>query len=335
MSGQQGGASGHGVPPPGDQESTQVGMPVPPPPPGVLRSDVPPGYPSQPYPPAQPGYAPPPGYGPTPPPGYGGPPTGYPPPPGYGYPAPPPPRRGGISPLVVGLLVLLLVVGLGVGGMYVAHIGPFAAGNPQPTLISGASPSPSRPAATPTPTLPAITGSPTALPPTTPPTTQPPITPLPTIQPTGPSITPAPGGADEVLLRSHVPPAIVDSCSTSPVGAPALASVLCTANDNSIVVSYTLYADTTSMETAYDANRAIFAPDAGSDTCETSTNWPSEYSYTIGGTPSGRVFCADLGTTPEMYWTDTRFNILSWALFSAAGTREDMYAFWRDDSGPY
>jgi hypothetical protein len=318
MSWQQGGAPGQGVPPPGDQESTQVGMPVPPPPPGMLRSDVPPGY-GQPLPP---------GYG-TPPPGY--------PPPGYGY-AAPPPRRRGISPLLVGLLVLLLVVGLGVGGMYVAHIGPFAvAGGPQPTLISRASssPSPSPATATATPTLPATTAPATAPAPTPPPTTQPPTTQPPTVPPTGPPTTQAPGGADEELLRSHVPELIVDSCTTSSAAEPALASLLCTANDSSIVVSYTLYADTTSMETAYEANRAIFAPDAGSDTCATSANWPSEYEYTVGGTPSGRVFCADLATTPEMYWTDTRFNILTWALFSGDGTREDMYAFWRDDSGPY
>jgi hypothetical protein len=327
MSWQQGGAPGQGVPPPGDQESTQVGMPVPPPPPGVLRSDVPPGYP-QPYPPP-----PPPVYGQTPPPVYGAPPPGYPPPPGYGY-AAPTPRRRGISPLVVGLVVLLLVVGLGVGGMYVAHLGPFAAGSSQPTQIARASSTPSLPTATATPTLPPTTPPATTLPPP-PPTTQPPITQPPTTPPSGPPATPTAGGADEELLRSHVPELIVDSCTTSSAAAPALASLLCTANDNSIVVSYTLYPDPTSMETAYELDHSLYAPDAGSDTCETAANWPSEYEYTIGGTPAGRVFCADLATTPEMYWTDTRFNILTWALFSGDGTREDMYAFWRDDSGPY
>jgi hypothetical protein len=322
MSWQQGGAPGQGVPPPGDQESTQVGMPVPPPPPGVLRSDAPPGYPPP----------PPPVYEQAPPPGYGVPPPGYPPPPGYGYTAPPP-RRRGISPLVVGLLVLLLVVGLGVGGMYVAHLGPFAAAGTQPTQIARASSTPSPATATATPTLPASTAPATTPTPTQPPTTQPPITQPPTTS--EPPATQASGGANEELLRSHVPELIVDSCTTSSAAEPALASLLCTAHDSSIVVSYTLYGDTNFMETAYEADRAIFAPDAGSDTCETSANWPSEYEYTIGGTPSGRVFCADLATTPEMYWTDTRFNILSWALFSGDGTREDMYAFWRDESGPY
>jgi len=136
-------------------------------------------------------------------------------------------------------------------------------------------------------------------------------------------------------LRSHVPAEFADTCTTSTFTAPALASVVCIAKDNTIVVSYTLFPDETTMTDAYELDHQIFAPDAGSETCETSGNWPSEYEYTIDGDPSGRVFCADLGTTPQMYWTDTRFSILTWSLFSGEGTHEDMYLFWQADSGPY
>lgn len=329
MTGQQGGP-GPGGPPMGDQEATQVGMPVPPPAPGVLRQDPPPGYPHQPPPPPPPGYSPPAQ-------GYGAPPGGYPPPPGYGYAPPPPPARGGgFSPIVVGLVVLLLVVGLGVGGMYVAHIGPFAPqSSPTPTLIAQPTATPSRPPATATPTVPATTLPPT-LPPTVPPTTAPPTLP-PTTPPAteSPTLPPSsPSTADEEVLRSHVPPDFAATCTTTPVTAPALAGVICFANDSSVVVNYQLYPDETTMTGAYDANRQLYAADAGSASCSDSDNWPSAYDYTIGGEPAGSVFCADFFGFTQIYWTDTRFNILSWASM-IAGTRDETYEFWLNDSGPY
>jgi hypothetical protein len=330
MTGQQG-APGQGGPPIGDQEATQVGMPVPPPAPGVLRQDPPPGYPQQPPPPPPPGYAPgpPPGYG-QPAPGYGAPPGGYPPPEGYGY-APPPARGGGFSPIVVGLVVLLLVVGLGVGGMYVAHIGPFAQqSSPTPTLISQATPTPSRPPATATPTVPATTAPPTA-PATTAPPTLPPTAPPTTQTPTSPSSSPS--SADEVVLRSHVPTDFAATCTTTPVTPPVLAGVLCFANDT-VIVNYQLFPDEATMTAAYGANRQLYASDAGSASCSDSDNWPSAYDYRIGGEPAGSIFCADFFGFTQMYWTDTRFNILSWASVFG-GTRDDLYEFWHSDSGPY
>jgi len=143
-------------------------------------------------------------------------------------------------------------------------------------------------------------------------------------------------GDSEATLRTHVPTEIAESCTSSVAIAPALASVVCTARDNTIVVTYVLYPDATTMSDAYEIDRQIFAGDeAGSETCENADNWPSEYEYTIADEPSGRVLCVEFGTTPEMYWTDTRFNILSWALSAGSGSPKDMYEFWQAESGPY
>ena len=338
MTGQQGGGAGQGGPGGApDQESTQVGMPVPPAP-TTLRPDPPPGYPTA--PPSQPAYPPPP-----PPPSYGTPASGYSPPPGgyqppgYGYP-PPAPRRGGLSPIVIGALALLLVVGLGVGGMYVARIGPFAAqAGATPTPIAQATPtrSPTPTPPTATPTVPATTLPASTLPPTSPPAVE-----TPSLPPTSPPLvetpslpTSSPAGGDEQELLSHVPTAIVDSCTSVPPIAPVLAAVVCFVTEASISVNYALYPDAASMDASYAGSRQIFAADAGAESCEDADNWPAEYEYTIGGEPSGRVFCVDTFGLLQMYWTDTRFNILSWASMAVDPSRDGLYAFWEQESGPY
>jgi hypothetical protein len=326
---------------PRDQESTQVGMPVPPSAPGYVQG--PPGPYSPPPPP--PGYGSPPGYGPPPAgypptqPGYGGPPPGGPPPggyppPGYGYGAPPP-KRGGRSGLLIGLLVLLIVVALGVGAMYAAHLGPFATAQvvptpshtPQATIKATATPT-----VAPTPTLIAVTPSPTpTIPPTLPPTLPP--TPSPSFPPTiGPSGSPSDAQAE---LLSHVPPTIAASCSPTTATGGAIAAVACLAGDNSaFAVTYALYPDQATMQAEYDSDKDTFAADAGSDSCEKKANWPSEYGYTIANVHVGRVFCFSLFGLPEIYWTDERYSILSNA-FTATETEAALYSFWANESGPY
>ena len=315
MSGHLGGPPA-GPPPPSDHEATQLGMPVPPqappPPPGAY-------YPSDsgPLPPDEPAT------------------------PGM-HPA------GGPPPVLVGVVALLVVAALAAVVLYVGRLGPFApaAANPTPTLVAPPSPTPTLTPAAPsdTPTQPATAEATTAAPapsPTDSPAsvTQPPASPTlpPTPPPTLPPSLPvsSPSAEDEAVLRSHVPADIVATCSSSVVLAPALASVVCTASDSNVLVSYTLYPDTLSMTAAYEAERAIFAPQTGTAGCADPDNWPAEVAYTIEGDLSGRVFCADLDTIPQMYWTDERFNIMSWALIAGAGSREDLYAFWHDESGPY
>jgi hypothetical protein len=339
MTGQQPGVPGPGGTPPDD--STQVGMPVPPTGPGYVQQapygpytppPPPPGYgpPQAGYPPTQPGYgAPPPG---TPPPGY--------PPAGYRY-AAPPPKRGGGRAVLIAALVVLLVIAIGVAAMYAAHLGPFATAQvtAPPTRTPAATSKPS-PTAAPSPTAgPTAVPTPTVIPPTTPPATIAPPSSTPTLLP--PTIPPtiAPSGspsAAEAELLSHVPPAIADTCTSSIGTAGALAAVTCTAGDNSaIVVTYTLFPDQTSMQTEYDSEKEVFAADAGSDTCEKSRNWPSEYGYTIQNEHVGRVFCASFVGIPEMYWTDERYSILSSALTIDAANQGALYSFWANESGPY
>jgi hypothetical protein len=182
MTGQQPGVPGQpGDLPRQDQESTQVGMPVPPSTPGYVQQPPygqpygtgtayggqPPAYPPPPpgYPPQQPGY-------PPQQPGYGTP-GGYPPAPvaGYGY-GTPPPRRGGPSGLLIGAFALLIVLAIGVAVLYFGKLGPFAtsSGTPQPTRTAQASPTPSRAPQTASPTsalpTPTATLPPTVAPPT-------------------------------------------------------------------------------------------------------------------------------------------------------------------------
>jgi hypothetical protein len=314
MSGQQG-LPGSGQPNMGqDQEATQVGMPVPPTPPGYYQQQ-------------------PPAYSPPPPPSYGPPPGGYGyPPQGYGYQAPPP-KRGGPSGVVIGAFVLLLVLALGVGAMYAAHLGPFAtAVGPTPT--PRVTPSPTVAAtATPTPTLPP-TPTPTAVPTTPPPTDTPPPTATPTVAPATAS-APPPTGDALALLMTHVPDSHKDTCTPVDVAEGALAEVGCSAGtDGNIFVTYTLYPDAASMQAAYDAAVEIYRSDANSTTCSDGANWPSEYDYTIDEVPAGTVMCEDSFELPEMWWTDTRYNILSNSFSALGATREEMYTFWHDESGP-
>lgn len=342
MTGQQGGAPGQpGSNPPQDQESTQVGMPVPP---------VTPAYTQQPPPPyGQPPVPPP------PPPGYGAPPPGGYPPAGYGYQTPPP-KRGGPSALLIGAIALALVLALGVGGMYVLGLGPFAP-SATPTAGVQATPTPSQPAATaslspsptateaapsPTDTLapettaPATTAPATTAPATTAPATSSPSFTLPPISfpPFSPGPSASPTEAEAALLL-HVPEEFQDSCSSAAVIAPALASLNCNAGlERGIFVSYTQYADLASMQAAYQTILEVYGADAGSEDCATAANWPSQYGYTINDVHAGRVLCSEFGTLPQMHWTDERFNILTWSFGLGDVTKEDMHAFWSSEAGP-
>jgi hypothetical protein len=325
MAGQQAGGAGQSGPSQ-EQESTQVGMPVAPATPGYVQQppvgrpafSQPAGYPSQP-----PAYPPPAGYGPPQQPGYSAPPAGY-GPPGYGY-GPQPAKRGGPPMWLVAGFALLVVLAVGVGAMYFAHIGPFAvSASPTPTLVAGASATPGGTVATATP------GQSTASPgePTEPPSASP--------TPTEPGVTAtAPSGDALSTLLGHVPTDLRDSCNSSDPTGNELATVTCNTSDLSIFVTYTSYPDQASMQSAYDGDKLAFGSGAGSNSCSSADNWPAEYGYSISGTHAGRLLCASLIGIPQLYWTDERFNILSFAISVFGETPEQMYTFWQNDSGPY
>jgi hypothetical protein len=364
MTGQQGGAPGQpGSNSPQDQESTQVGMPVPPAAPAYAQQP-----PQQPPPQQPPAYGQGPSYAPSPPPGYGGqpptyggpPPGGY-PPTGYGYQTPPP-KKGGPSLLVIGAIALALVLVLGIGGMYALGLGPFApsatptaAAQPTPTpkptkTPATASATPSEVAASPTEstapetTAPATTAPATTAPATTAPATAtasapisfPPLT-LPPLS--FPPISPGPSPsmtANDTALLAHVPEDFRDSCTPSVAVTPAMSSLNCnTGFERGIYMSYTQYPDVTSMNAAYQFYVNAYGEGAGSDLCSNADNWPSEIGYTIDNEEAGRVLCSEFGTLPAMFWTDENLNILTWMFGIGEVTRDDMYDFWSNEAGPF
>ena len=355
MTGQQGGAPGQpGSSSPQDPESTQVGMPVPPAPPAYSQQppQQPPTYGQAPgYPPPPPGYTgQPPAYGGQPP-TYGGPPPGSPPPggyppTGYGYQTPPP-KRGGPSLLVIGAIALAVVLVLGIGGMYAAGLGPF---KPSATATSGAQLTPTpKPSKTPADSTPTPAASPAASPTAAPETTAPATTAPATIPPTAAATTPgftlpplSPGpsasmtDADTALLQ-HVPEEFRTSCSAVEAVQPALATLSCyTDFERGIFMSYSQYPDTPTMESAYNFQVQLWGgSDVANDQCSDTTKWPTELGYTVDEEPTGRLLCYELGESPQIRWTDTKLNILSWTYGLGDATKDDIYAFWDGEAGPY
>jgi len=360
MTGQQGGAPGQpGSSSPQDQESTQVGMPVPPTTPAYTQQppQQPPTYGQAPgYPPPPPGYGgQPPAYGGQPP-TYGGPPAGPPPggypPTGYGY-GTPPPKRGGPSMLVLGAIALAVVLVLGVGGMYALGLGPF---QPSATATTGAQLTPTpKPSKTPadstaTPTEAGASPTESAAPETTAPATTAPATLPPTapatspgftfpglsIPPTDPGASPSMSAADSALLE-HVPEDLRDSCTPREIVPPAISTLSCsTGFERGIAVTYSQYPDTASMETAYEFQVQLWGgANVGNDQCSDTSTWPTELGYTVEDEPYGRLLCYELGTSPQIRWTDTKLNVLSWTFGLVNVTKDEIYDFWDSEAGPY
>jgi hypothetical protein len=314
--------------PPADDSPTQVGLPVTQP----ESRQVPP----------QPGYWPPPAHGQgyqAPPPGYGqsggyGPPPGYGAPPGYGYP-PPPRRRGGASPLLVGLLALLLVLAIGVAAMYALRLGPFAATpgasptptaepTPQPTAEPTPSPTPEpTPSPTPEPT-PEITPSPTPEP-------TPEITPSPT-----PELTPTPDAGYGQLVGWITQP-IRGGCEPYELDEPledAEAGALCQ-QPGSLRRGYALFESLAELQDAYAAVRGDM--EGGDGTCP--GDLPAESSWYYLDTPEimrGQLLCYedDIGR-PWLVMSAEHALLLSWIFRLDDGfeTMADLFSAFQEDVG--
>ena len=251
-------------------------------------------------------------------------------------------RRRGVSALLIGALLLLLVVALAWGAMFALGIGPFASATPTPSLepslepspTTSAAPSPSAsPTATPSPLLTTAAPSATQNPTESPRTTDDPAgSPSFTIPPTM-----LPGTDPTAVLLGHVPPAISAGCAPTTVSPPIVAQVSCSVDEGALVVEYFLYATRDEMGAAYQAfvETAQIEPDTGD--CGFYESWPTENGYRVGGLSIGRHLCIDSGTepavVPTIYWTDERFNILAQASHSA-GNRDRLVDFWASEAGP-
>lgn len=274
--------------------------------------------PSQPLPGQAPGYANP--YQPpaTPqgiPPAASPPPPGPPPPPDpvyqYDISRMPPSRGGGPSVLLVGGIAFLLVLLVGVGGMFALGVGPFARATPRPTATLVAQPTPIVTTATPRPTT----------------------------ETAAPVATPTDGGAPTLepteALLSHIPSQIADSCLVTAPDDPGaiLAIAVCDADGGDIRVSYFQYDAHESMFSAYSGFRIASQIEPDSGDCDDPATWPTENSYDIGGVTAGRLLCTEELSETSLYWTDERLNILSQATHTK-GDHERLVEFWTSESGP-
>jgi len=239
------------------------------------------------------------------------------------------PRRSP-SPLLVAVIAGVLVVLIGGALAVMLQLGPFAPGTAQPTPGST---SPAGPSASTLPTQQPSRESPelTRNPPSELPTEPPPVN-------TGPP--PTANDATGRLL-AHVPEAIRPTCTTAVFETPVVASVSCTSGAE-VAVTYSAYPDGTTMYVDYDASvdRAQFDHDSGlcyqtnpdGTVTATPTKWPSEHSYSIGGTAVGRYFCIERDL-PTITWTDDRLNIGAVATAST-GDSDRLVSFWLNEAGP-
>ena len=212
--------------------------------------------------------------------------------------------------LLVGGLAFLLVLGIGIGGMFALGVGPFA--RPTPTRVAQASP-----------TIPVVTPKPTATSPAASPTGS-----------AGPTATPIPSGDVADLLLSHIPEAIAETCFVNASGeGKIVALATCSADDDNIQVTYFQYDSYDSMFTTYEGFRLASQIEPGSGACDDHDSWPAEDEYNISGEAAGRWLCTEeLGQT-SIYWTDNRLNILSQAT-QAEPDYPRLIDFWVHESGP-
>ena len=142
---------------------------------------------------------------------------------------------------------------------------------------------------------------------------------------------------------AHIPEALRPACAPASFEEPVLAVLSCTALADSIVVTYTLYADQPSMAAVYDAAVIAAGIDDSSGRCYnrdddgeitvTISRWPAENDYTIQDEPVGRYLCQNDATTATMTWTDDRLYVLARASSDTAAVNE-LISFWIDEAGP-
>jgi hypothetical protein len=220
--------------------------------------------------------------------------------------------------VLAGVLALVIVLAVGVGALFAFGLGPFAP--PTPTPIARPSSAPT-PVATVAPTL-APTSAPVAT-----------TAASPTVEPSA-TASVVPNGDATALLLTHVPAALVDSCSASPGSAPIVVLASCIADDGVIEVTYFQYDSRDSMFQAYEGFRLISEIEPGTGDCNDPTTWPAEDVYNIDEQPSGRWLCTEALGQTTIYWTDDRLTILSQATHTTADYAR-LVEFWVGESGPY
>ena len=197
---------------------------------------------------------------------------------------------------------------------------------------------------TPTPASSAPTTTPAAS--TTPAAATPTLEPSPTVSPS-PTPTPSPTVPPPTdaagILLAHIPDALRPTCMTSTTD-HGLAALDCTPQAGGLAVHYTLFADTTTMNSSYTAiaAQAQIEPDTGSCfvagasgiVSATPDGWPSENAYDVDGSPAGRYVCLVLGNQPTIAWTYQRLDIMGQASATAPDGYDGLVTFWLRDSGP-
>ena len=149
-------------------------------------------------------------------------------------------------------------------------------------------------------------------------------------QKTDVSVSPAPSlDLDRLLVR--VPTAIRSSCErTRPrelLPSTSLASTTC--NDGDVIVTYSLFDSTQTMDDWFDQSSGIVEAFPG----DCSEDRKAHGTYTTDLVPTGRVLCYTKGGSSYIEWTDER------VLIYAAASREDLadqdlYLWWADEAGP-
>ncbi len=205
--------------------------------------------------------------------------------------------------------------------------------------------SPTAPTAPPTPPPsaaattqpPSVTPSP---PPSASPTSQPTSTPTAaaTAPPsaTPPDATSPPAGSAYEQLLAHIPPAYRADChEVTSFDAGFVMGIQCI-NIPSIdgYVTYYQFDGVANLNASYQSNVDFFGTEADGTSCEIEA---SEGGYTIGGTPAGRVMCADYDEGLIAYWTHEGFAIES-SIVLFEGSYADLYEIWQiagpDPAGP-
>jgi serine/threonine protein kinase len=149
-------------------------------------------------------------------------------------------------------------------------------------------------------------------------------------QETDVSVSPTPS-SDLDRLLGRVPPALRSSCERTQPGElhppTSLASTTC--NDGEVIVTYSLFDSTQTMDDWFNQSGEIVQALPGD--CSEDRN--AHGTYTIDLVPAGGVLCYTEGGSSYIEWTDER------VLIYAAASREDLadqdlYLWWADEAGP-
>jgi hypothetical protein len=138
-------------------------------------------------------------------------------------------------------------------------------------------------------------------------------------------------------LRAQIPAQLRSQCREASASQPVLAVEECSIENGRIRLVYSLFADTASMNAAYELVRSQLGVTVNSgppgSRCTDVATWPNEGPYTVRDAPTGRLLCTFVAGQTRFEWTDRRVDVLTSAT-DTSGDGRRLFRLWRDGRLP-